>query len=271
MLPSRRPAAVPPVALCLGGWDASCGAGLARDLLTVASFGIHPMAVATAETLQNGEACIEVGSPSTPPARHVRYLESHLAGGGWGVKVGLLALPDPWLSDLLEVLVDLEPRVRIWDPVRGPSVGPAVHDARAYRRLAEGILRAGGWVVAPNRLEAAFLAGLPKASSPEALAGPWLDLGAEAVWLKGGHGGGDMVEDFWITGAGILALGASPRLPGERRGTGCAVASAWLACRLLGQDPTGAARAAAAWLRSRWPSGLRPGGVGRPVLPPGEV
>lgn len=271
MAPDPGSSAVPPVALCLGGWDASGGAGLVRDLLTVASFGLHPMAIATAETLQNGEQCSEVGPPATPPALHVRNLRPHLAGGPWGVKVGLLALTDSWLLDLLEALEALEPVARIWDPVRGPSVGEAVHDARAYRRLAERLLRPGGWVVAPNRLEAAFLAGLPLASPPGALAAPWLAFGAEAVWLKGGHAAADSVEDFWITRGETQTLGASPRLAGERRGTGCAVASAWLACRLLGQGAEDAARSAASWLRGQWPSGFRPGGVGRPVLPPGRV
>lgn len=271
MLPDPGLVASPPVALCLGGWDASGGAGLARDLLTVASFGLHPMAIPTAETLQNGLQCSEVGPPATGPALHLHHLKPHLEGSAWGVKIGLLALPDPWLSDLMESLQALEPGPRIWDPVRGPSVGEPVHDARAYRCLAEKVLRTGGWVVAPNRLEAAFLAGLAPASPPDALAAPWLALGAEAVWLKGGHAEGAQVEDLWTTRSGTRALGSNPRLPGERRGTGCAVASAWLACRLLGQDPVEAARSAAAWLRNQWPSGFRPGGMGRPVLPPGRV
>lgn len=242
-----------------------------RDLLTVASFGLHPMGIATAETLQNGAQCWEVGPPITAPEVHLRYLRPHLEGNPWGVKIGLLVLPDPWLADLLGSLLALEPAARIWDPVRGPTVGAVVHDARAYRGLAEKILRTGGWVVAPNRLEAAFLAGLAPASPPDALAAPWLALGAEAVWLKGGHVEGTQVEDLWITCGGIQGLGACSRLPGERRGTGCAVGSAWLACRLLGQAPADAARSAAAWLRHQWPSGFRPGGMGRPVLPPGRV
>lgn len=271
MVPDPGSSTVPPVALCLGGWDPSGGAGLVRDLLTVASFGLHPMAIATAETLQNGAGCYRVGPPATPPAHHLEHLKPHLEVGAWGVKVGLLALPEAWFLDMVEALSSMAPEARIWDPVRGPSLGAAVHDARAYRRLAERLLGADGWVVAPNRPEAAFLAGIHPGADPRALARPWLDLGAAAVWLKGGHAEGNAIEDLWITSEGIQSLGAAVRLPGERRGTGCAVASAWLACRLQGQAPMAAARAAAAWLRNHWMPGFSPGGLGRPMLPPGRT
>jgi len=174
------------------------------------------------------------------------------------------------MEALLEAVERLQPRACIWDPVRGPSRGAAVHDVEAYRRLAARVLSHGRWVVAPNRLEAACLAGCDPNASVEALAEPWLELGAEAVWLKGGHASGDWIEDLWIRDDGIEPLGGHPRLPGERRGTGCAVASAWLALTLYGRDPIMAAREAAAWLREQWGQGFRPGGVGRPVLPMGR-
>ena len=270
MRPDAGSIASPPVALCLGGWDASGGAGLVRDLLTVAAFGLHPMAISTAETLQNGEGCQGVSAPLTSPVHHLQLLEPHRAGAVWGAKWGLVSLPEPWLRDLVAAFASMAPRARIWDPVRAPTVGAAVHDAQTYRRLAERVLGAGGWVVAPNRLEAACLAGVGPEAAPEAMARPWLDLGAEAVWLKGGHAEGDRVEDLWITPTETQGLGAHARLPGERRGTGCAVASAWLALRLLGQEPKCAAQGAAAWLRDRWNAGFRPGAIGRPVLPPGR-
>ena len=129
-------------------------------------------------------------------------------------------------------------------------------------------LAGGGWVVSPNRGEAAACAGLPpeaiQGADPVALAAPFLEAGAEAVWLKGGHAAGDTVQDLWITAAGVEALAPSPRLAGQRRGTGCTLASAWLALRLRGQAPLPAAELAAAWLRSRWGAAHAPGGVGRP-------
>jgi hydroxymethylpyrimidine/phosphomethylpyrimidine kinase len=129
------------------------------------------------------------------------------------------------------------------------------------------LLGTGGWVVSPNLPEAGALAGA--GADPAALARPFLELGAVAVWLKGGHGDGDTVEDLWITPGRVFSLGRSPRLPGERRGTGCTLASAWLAWRLRGQDGPEAARSAARFLRGRWEPPLRPGGFGRPCFAPG--
>ena len=69
--------------------------------------------------------------------------------------------------------------------------------------------------------------------------------------------------------AGTLAMGRDRRLPGDRRGTGCTLASAWLGHRLLGLDGPAAAVAAARFLRDRWTSAHQPGGFGRPCFAPG--
>lgn len=255
-----------PVALCLGGVDPSGGAGLLTDALTVAAFGVLPMAVSTAETIQNGLGCARILPPAVDPVARLESLGPHLMGR-WGVKLGLCALTDADFRRLSASLEALAPPVRIWDPVLAPSAGVGLHDGGDLRRMARELLPIGGWVVAPNRGEAAAFADLPpdaiRSAGVEALAQPFLDLGAAAVWLKGGHASGDLVQDHWITHEGIEALPAFPRLPGMRRGTGCAVASAWLALRLLGREPATAAVEAAEWLRAGWNHAFAPGGSGR--------
>ena len=140
------------------------------------------------------------------------------------------------------------------------------------RRLGAILLKDGQWVVNPNRGESAAVAGLSpdliQTADLEQLARPWLEMGARAVWLKGGHAPGQAVQDFWITQDGITALPSSPRLPGQRRGTGCTVAATWLGLRLLGRSEVTAAEAAALRLRSRWHQAFTPGGAGRPVFAP---
>jgi hydroxymethylpyrimidine/phosphomethylpyrimidine kinase len=257
--------------------DPSAGAGLLRDALTLAALGVHPMAVCTAETVQNGAACLEIRPPSDPlPA--LEALVPHLAGPDpWGVKLGLCALDPARFQELAQRLARLAPPVRIWDPIQAPTSGVGLHSAPSLRAMAETLLPTGGWVVAPNRPEAAALAPMaaeaadgPKAEAHlRALARPLLDLGAEAVWLKGGHGPGAHVEDFWITREDCVSLGEWPRLPGDRRGTGCTLASAWLAFRLRGLDGPSAAREAARFLRRHWEPGLQPGTFGRPCFAPG--
>ncbi|WP_257309485.1 bifunctional hydroxymethylpyrimidine kinase/phosphomethylpyrimidine kinase [Geothrix fuzhouensis] len=261
----------PPVALCLGGMDPSAGAGLLRDALALAELGCQPMAVSLAETLQNGLACTRIEAPSLDPVQRLETLAPHLAGR-WGVKIGLCALEASTFRRLCATLRHLAPPVRIWDPIMAPSAGVGLHDGEDLRHLAADLLPMGGWVVSPNRGEAAAFAGLPpeaiRTAPPEVLATPWLEAGAVAVWLKGGHAPGDLVQDLWITREGTERLDAAPRLPGQRRGTGCLLSASWLGLRLRGLDDRAAAREAAQRLRARWDSAFCPGGAGRPMFAP---
>ncbi len=265
------PKPTPLIALCLGGMDPSAGAGLLRDVMTLSALGIHPMAVATAETLQNGLACQLIEAPSLDPVKRIETLGPHLVGR-WGVKLGMAALDESTFRRLAATLRALGPPIRIWDPILAPSAGIGLHDGADLRRMADVLLKDGGWIVNPNRGESAAIAGLPPDQIQSAdvglLARPWLERGARAVWLKGGHAPGQEIQDFWITCEGIAPLPASPRLPGQRRGTGCTLAATWLGLRLLGRTEVAAAEESAQRLRSRWNQAFAPGGAGRPVFAP---
>jgi len=262
-LPSLSP---PTIALCMGGLDPSGGAGIVRDVQVLSGLGIYPMTLCTAETLQNGEACLQIAPPRLAPHLGLQALRPHLSGD-WGLKLGLCALEPADLEALCSAIREADPSCRIWDPIMAPTSGVGLHGPEALRNLARAILPSGGWIVAPNRCEAQALLGGPS-HDPLALAAPWLDLGAEAVWLKGGHSEGDRVEDFWISKEGVSSLGSQPRLPGDRRGTGCTLASAWLGLRLRGAEAREAATQAAAWLRAHWGQAGAPGGFGRPAFLP---
>jgi hydroxymethylpyrimidine/phosphomethylpyrimidine kinase len=257
------------MALCLGGMDPSAGAGLIRDALTLSEWGCQPMSVSLAETLQNGLACTRIEPPAMDPVLRLETLAPHLAGR-WGVKLSLSAVDPQTFRRLCATLRQLAPSIRIWDPILAPSAGVGLHDGGDLRRMATDLLPMGGWVVSPNRGEAAAFAGMPpeaiQAASVASLAAPWLEAGAAAVWLKGGHTVGDQVQDAWITAAGVEFLEAAPRLPGERRGTGCLLSATWLGLRLRGMDDRQAALEAARHLRTRWHQAFSPGGVGRPMF-----
>ena len=260
-----------PLALCLGGMDPSGGAGLLRDAVTLAELGCQPMAVCLAETLQNGLGCTRIDPPAMDPVARLEILAPHLTGR-WGVKLGLCALDATGFRRLCATLRHLAPPLCIWDPILAPSAGVGLHDGGDLRRMAADLLPMGGWVVSPNRGEAAAFAGLPpeaiRSASIEVLATPWLEAGAVAVWLKGGHAPGDQVQDAWVTPDGIQLLEAAPRLPGDRRGTGCLLSATWLGLRLQGHDDLSAALESARRLRNRWDRAFMPGGIGRPMFTP---
>ena len=52
-----------------------------------------------------------------------------------------------------------------------------------------------------------------------------LDLGSQAILLKGGHSAGLEAVDLLLSREGVDRL-AAPRVAGSSRGTGCALASA---------------------------------------------
>nr|WP_320133348.1 bifunctional hydroxymethylpyrimidine kinase/phosphomethylpyrimidine kinase [uncultured Holophaga sp.] len=255
-----------PVALCLGGLDPSGGAGLSRDIQVLSTLGAYPMPVCTAETLQTGQACHRIAAPRLAPAECILALRPHLTGT-WGLKLGLSALSRPALAACLTALPSTGARAMIWDPIAAPTSGTGLHSRRSLLAMARVLLPAGGWTVAPNRQEACLLLGRDS-GDPARLATPWLELGAEAVWLKGGHAEGDQVQDLWISREGVFPSTPRPRLPGERRGTGCTLAAAWLALRLHGAAPREAAEQAGAWLHALWPRAGAPGGFGRPAFLP---
>ena len=261
----------PLIALCLGGMDPSAGAGLLRDVMTLSALGVHPMAVCTAETLQNGLACQWIETPSMDPVKRIETLGPHLVGR-WGVKLGMTALDESTFLRLAATIRALDPPIRIWDPILAPSTGVGLHDGADLRRMADVLLKDGGWVVNPNREESAATASLPpdqiQTAEVELLARPWLERGAQAVWLKGGHAPGPEIQDFWITRDGVITLPSSPRLSGQRRGTGCTLAATWLGLRLLGCSDIAAAEESVLRLRNRWNQAFSPGGAGRPVFAP---
>jgi len=269
-MPATRPSS-PPVALCLGGMDPSGGAGLLRDGLTLAELGCQPMAVSLAETLQNGLGCSRIEPPALDASLRLENLAPHLVGR-WGVKIGLCALGRDEFRRLCATLDQLAPSCRIWDPILAPSAGVGLHEGADLRAMASDLLAMGNWVVSPNRGEAARFAGLAPEAIPgaslEALTTPWLAAGAAAVWLKGGHGTGAEVQDVWVTPDQVLPLEAVPRLPGERRGTGCILAASWLGLRLRGMSAVEAARLAAQRLRDRWELAFAPGEAGRMMFGP---
>lgn len=265
------PFSAPPLALCLGGMDPSAGAGILRDALALSELGCQPMAVSLAETLQNGLACTRIEAPGLDPVQRLETLAPHLAGR-WGLKLSLCALESRDFRRLAATLRHLAPPIRIWDPILAPSAGVGLHDGEDLRRMAADLLPMGGWVVSPNRGEAAAFAGLPPdailSASVETLSSPWLEAGAAAVWLKGGHAAGKQVQDVWVTQEGIQPLESAPRLPGERRGTGCLLSATWLGLRLRGRKDQEAALESAQRLRDRWNLAFSPGGVGRAMFAP---
>lgn len=222
--------------LVIAGTDSSRGAGLARDVATLTRFGVEALCAVTAVTAQTDR---EVSAIELLPAAVVQaQISAALATGrAAAVKIGMLGDREI----VAAVAQALPPRERlplVLDPVLAASSGGSLLDA-AGRAALTALLLPRTTLLTPNIPEAAALLGLAPASSDEELLAQGralCALGAAAVLMKGGHAtGAAHAVDWLVTEEGTVRSFTAPRLPGELRGTGCALASgiaAGLAARL---------------------------------------
>ncbi|HYL01814.1 MAG TPA: hydroxymethylpyrimidine/phosphomethylpyrimidine kinase [Steroidobacteraceae bacterium] len=211
--------------LVIAGTDSSGGAGLTRDVATLAHFGVDARCAVTAVTAQSpsGVALAHVLPPDAVRAQ----LSTALAAGWVGaIKIGMLGTA----ATVAAVAAGLSAAGAIplvLDPVLAASAGGELLDAAGRRALLAQLLPRAT-LVTPNIPEAATLLGTELARSPDeqiAQARALCELGASAVLLKGGHAQGPAAVDCLATRAGAVHTFSAPRSAAQRRGTGCTLAS----------------------------------------------
>jgi len=211
-----------PVVLAIGGLDPSGGAGLLADAAAIRASGGRPLAVATALTFQSTRRArgFRVVSWEELQAQLAPLVEDEPIAA---VKVGMIgaALHARQLAALRDGALGRVPWVL--DPVLAASSGgPLVELFDAYDALLPKVE-----LVTPNAPELGRLADVPPPTSPseaERAARALLARGARAVLCKGGHVEGEPVDR--LVTAETTQDFTDTRLPVERRGTGCRLASA---------------------------------------------
>jgi hydroxymethylpyrimidine/phosphomethylpyrimidine kinase len=214
------------VVLVIGGSDSSGGAGIARDLRTLADVGVHGVAVVTAVTAQTHS---EVRAIHLVPPPMIRaQIETALASNDVrAIKIGMLGTREAVEAVVASLPAQNELPI-VLDPVLAASSGRALLD-RDGRIALVGKLFPLATLITPNAPEAAALLCEPPANATKELMSYGTRLlkeGPRAVLIKGGHRGGDEATDLlFLADQDVFTL-TGPRLPGSLRGTGCALASA---------------------------------------------
>jgi len=240
--------------LSIAGSDPTGGAGAQLDLRVFTRFGVHGMAVLTALIAQDTQKVHRV-LPSFPNvvAEQLVVLLADIVPDA--IKIGMLATDDVLLR--VAHLLERNPIPRVVDPVLRASDGTILLERRAWANLMSLIVN-GAALVTPNRPEAEALTG---SSDPEEAARVFLECGAQAVLIKGGHAEGPP-DDLLMTAEGCIWIHGERQGDQSVHGTGCALSSAIASGLALGRSLETAVREAKAFISDAIAGAYAPGGGG---------
>lgn len=215
--------------LTIAGSDSSSGAGLQMDLKTAAAHGVYATCAVTAVTAQNTHKVEEVRA--VDPEVVTAQIESVFADiPPKAIKVGMLGSVEVAraVSDALAKHGGIPV---VLDPVLVATAGGTLTDTDVFDEVRSSLFPQAT-LITPNLPEAEALSGFKVTDHVSAArcAGSFLNEGAKAVLIKGGHATGEEVVDRLYTPSGSHKFTAR-RLRGQYHGTGCALSTA-VACNL---------------------------------------
>jgi hydroxymethylpyrimidine/phosphomethylpyrimidine kinase len=238
--------------LVIAASDSSGGAGLTRDIATLSELGCEARCALTAVTVQTDQELREVFP--LPPELIEAQIHAALEIADIGaIKIGMLGRG----SSVAAVIASLPSRAQVpivLDPVLASSSGGCLLDQDGQQLLREALLPRVS-LLTPNLPEACALLQQESigadldAVTEQALR--LLRLGPGAVLLKGGHAEGEEVVDVLVTHGHDPIRFTAPRIPAQRRGTGCSLASAIAAQLAAGRSLVQACSAAQSHVRRR--------------------
>ena len=219
-------------ALSIAGSDPSGGAGIQADLKSFSARGVYGMTALTALTAQNtcGVTAIEVLSPDFVTAQLDAVFSDVRVNG---IKVGMIANAAIARSVAEGLQRYAQSIPVVVDPVMVAKGGARLLDPDAVHAVATQLLPCAT-VITPNLPEAAALLGCSEAtnrSSMEEQAHRLVEMGPDAVLLKGGHLPGEHSPDVLVTNGTVHWLEAVRVETVNTHGTGCSL-SASLAAEL---------------------------------------
>lgn len=215
-----------PHVLIVGGSDSSGGAGIVRDVETVAAFGLRACVAVTAVTAQTHRS-VERIEPVAPDLIAEQMRAAFAANSIGAVKVGMLGTA-PTVKAVAAVLVERMPLPVVLDPVLASTSGATLMTEAGVDALKR-LLFPLCTVVTPNLPELALLAGSAQGCDEMEVAlqaDMLLGCGAVAVLAKGGHGSGGNATDLLVRRDAAALRFRARRVEASMRGTGCMLASA---------------------------------------------
>ncbi|MCX7117470.1 MAG: bifunctional hydroxymethylpyrimidine kinase/phosphomethylpyrimidine kinase [Legionellales bacterium] len=209
--------------LSIAGFDGSGGAGIQADLKTFSALGCYGMTVLTALPIQNTQGvrrCYELPLPSI--LDQLEAIFDDITPDS--IKIGML-----FQREIVEmVALVLKERAQgipiVLDPVMVAKSGDDLLLPDAIVALIQHLIPMAT-LITPNLAEAATLTKI--STDMPHLAHRLLELGANAVLLKGGHAEGSESNDLFVTQTESPIWLKSPRIKTHNtHGTGCTLSAA---------------------------------------------
>ncbi len=209
--------------LSIAGFDGSGGAGLQADLKTFSALGCYGMTVLTALPVQNTMgvmSCYEI--PLSAILAQLEAIFDDIVPDS--IKIGMLFKHDivELVADFLSVRAVNIPIVL--DPVMVAKSGDYLLLPDAVSTLKHRLIPMAT-IITPNIPEAQALT--EPSEDMHLLASKLLNLGANAILLKGGHQKGEYSNDLFMNQQGQEIWLQSPRIDSKNtHGTGCTLSAA---------------------------------------------
>lgn len=208
--------------LSIAGFDGSGGAGIQADLKTFSALGCYGMTVLTALPVQNTcgvRSCYEI--PIACIAEQLASIFDDITPRA--IKIGML-----FSSEIIALVADfLDERAKgipvVLDPVMVAKSGDRLLQEQAIQTLKSQLLPKVS-LITPNLPEAYAL--IPNCEDKATLLQKLLDLGCQAVLLKGGHEHGEDATDILYTNAQQHGFSLPRIVSNNTHGTGCTLSAA---------------------------------------------
>ena len=237
-----------PIALTIAGSDSGGGAGIQADLKSFSANRVFGASVLTALTAQNTVGVSAIHDlPVEFIAEQMDAVFSDLAIDA--VKIGMLS-QIPVIEIVAGQLEKHNAQNIVFDPVMVTTSGDPLLADEAIDAI-RSILMPKVQLLTPNLFEAARLTGMSVASSNEemlAQAQQLIEIGAQAVLIKGGHGKSDECSDLLAMPSKQQWFSASRINTNNTHGTGCSLSSAIAANLAHGKSLPDAVEASKQWL-----------------------
>ena len=226
----------PPVVLVFGGSDPTAGAGLAADVLTLASLGCHPAPVVTAVTAQDTRGIKQyLPMPTELVIAQARAVLEDMPVAAF--KTGMLCNADI-VSAVATIAAEYAHVPLVVDPVQATGfTGQPLSDEPLDDPLRV-LLLPRALLATPNSEEARRLA--PDADTLDACAQELLSLGCQYVLITGTHEATPQVQHRLYGNKRLLDVFHFERLPHSYHGSGCTLAAACAATLAHGLEPPNA-------------------------------